>query len=331
MKITNKIVSLVLVFCIFLLSVSLSSCVEKKRYTVNFYTEDKLFYSYEVTEGSIISEIDGPDTETRRFMYWVYEDGTKYDFGFWTTPGVISDVNLYAYYEFDERLAKESIKNSHLSAHLKVKNNTNFKDKFLWFELDSNIVTHGSAVIYDYKDGYYYALTNAHVILASEKIAEQAIDFDFFNISVIDYQDEEKSAEVLFYRVDYDLAIIRFQSSKTYEIIKFADKNPEIGDNCIAVGNPLNARNKITVGAGESYENVELIDSKLINDVTFNVFKHSANIKGGSSGGALLNEDLELIGINYAEKNFFLIVSIDSFALPISNVKDFISLYNVES
>jgi S1-C subfamily serine protease len=107
-----------------------------------------------------------------------------------------------------------------------------------------------------------------------------------------------------------------------------ADNDPQIGDNCIAVGNPLSSRNKITVGNGESYESIELTDSKLISDVTFNVFKHSANVKGGSSGGALLNEDLELIGINYAGKIFFVVFPIDSFALPISNVKEFISLYD---
>lgn len=328
MRRTRKIVSAILILSMCLLSVSLSGCSDKKTYTINFYTEGELFHTYTVTEGSLISEIDAPDTETKHFKYWTYEDGTPYDFGFWTSSGVTSDVNLYAYYEFDSTLATNSIKNSHLSPHLKVNNNTNFKDKFLWFEFDSSIVTHGSGVIYDYKDGYYYALTNAHVILATEKIAEQAVDLDFFNISVVDYQDEEISAEVLFYRVDYDLAIIRFKSSKSYEIIKLADTDPKIGDNCIAVGNPLASRNKITVGNGESYENIELTDSKLISDVTFNVFKHSANVKGGSSGGALLNEDLEMIGINYAGNILFVILPIDSFALPISNVKEFISLYN---
>lgn len=76
---------------------------------------------------------------------------------------------------------------------------------------------------------------------------------------------------------------------------------------------------------------MELVNYESISNVKFNVYRHSADIKGGSSGGALLNEDLELIGINYAGKCFFVILSIDSFALPISNVKEFISLYNVES
>ena len=328
MKRTRKIVSAILILSIFLISISLSGCSDKKTYTINFYTEGELFHTYTVTEGSLISKIDAPDTETKYFKYWTYEDGTPYDFGFWTSPVVTSDVNLYAHYEFDSTLATNSIKNSHLSPHLKVNNNTNFKDKFLWFEFDSSFVGHGSGVIYDYKDGYYYALTNAHVILATEKIAEQAVDLSFFDISVVDYQDEEINAEVMFYSVDYDLAIIRFQSDKSYEIIKLAENNPEVGDNCIAVGNPLTSRNKITVGVGESYEELELTDSKLISDVTFNVFKHSANVKGGSSGGALLNEDLELIGINYAGKILFVVFSIDSFALPISSVKEFISLYD---
>ena len=328
----HKLISGILIIAIFVSIISLESCssTPPRTYTVNYYTGDHIFYSCTIQEGALVENIDGPDTETQYFRYWKKSDGTEYDFGFWTSTGITSDLNLYAHYEFDATLATNSIKNSHLSPHLKIQNNTKFKDKFLWFEFDASADAHGSGVIYDYKDDYYYVLTNAHVIVASEKIANQAISYDFFNISVIDYQDEMINAEVAFYRVDYDLAILRFKSQKKYEIIKFADKSPDIGDHCIAVGNPLSSRNKITVGNGESYEKITLSNSELTSNVTFDVYKHSANVKPGSSGGALLNENLELIGINYAGKFIFTIITLDSFALPISEVKEFISLYIVD-
>ena len=69
-------------------------------------------------------------------------------------------------------------------------------------------------------------------------------------------------------------------------------------------------------------------ETTLISNVTFNVIVHSAYINSGSSGGALVDENLKLVGINFAS------ASIEStskylytYAIPASKAKEFINNY----
>jgi serine protease Do len=144
-------------------------------------------------------------------------------------------------------------------------------------------------------------------------------------MKIIDYNDDSFEAEVLYYRVEYDLAILRFQSSKEYEIIKLSENDASINDNIIAVGNPKNKRNAISFGNTISYKAVQLRDSELVTNVDFEVLAHSANINKGSSGGALLNEDLELVAINYAV--YRLLGFKEGYAIPLSRILEFLSFY----
>ena len=62
------------------------------------------------------------------------------------------------------------------------------------------------------------------------------------------------------------------------------------GEIVLAIGNPSSLENNVTFGEFKSMQNLE--------DVSFRVIYHDASISNGSSGGALVDIDGNLLGIN---------------------------------
>ena len=129
---------------------------------------------------------------------------------------------------------------------------------------------------------------------------------------------------------NYDLAYLKFQKSTKYTLKALEmETNVNKNDICIALGEPLGQNRVFTVGriiGSEDFKPIDNIESLKKSNVTFKVYKHSAKINNGSSGGALVNDDLKLIGINFASRikedtNEF----VASFAIPISKALEFIN------
>ena len=96
-----------------------------------------------------------------------------------------------------------------------------------------------------------------------------------------------------------------------------------IGENVKSLGNPHSIRNVVSKGQVNCYSYVTLDTNK--SKVDFEVIVHSAKIAGGSSGGALLNSDNEIIGITFAgvfdnTGNF-----ITGYAIPAMRIKEFLN------
>lgn len=135
----------------------------------------------------------------------------------------------------------------------------------------------------------YYCVTNNHVVAGNG----QRI------FKVYDYCGVENDAELLFSSVNYDLAVLKFESKSELLSIKLSETNPSVGDVVVSVGQPESQLNAITVGEVLKFEKLpqsEDVSSK----VDFDVVVHNAYINNGSSGGMLLNKDVELVGVNYA-------------------------------
>ena len=81
----------------------------------------------------------------------------------------------------------------------------------------------------------------------------------------------------------------------------------------------------LTVGEITDFLNITLDAEEYLTNVEFGVFAHTAEVRRGSSGGALVNSALQLVGINYAGK------SGDEFsngyAIPINKIHEFIEKY----
>lgn len=136
----------------------------------------------------------------------------------------------------------------------------------------------------------FYAVTNRHVIENSDKI-EVYIGPD----------DQYLDAEVVKFDKKVDIAIIKFAYIRPIQPIEFADSDlVEPGNIAIAIGNPYGHEfwGSATFGIISSPKRF-LIDEDNKEDDTPNEFiQHDVAINPGSSGGALLNAEGKLIGIN---------------------------------
>lgn len=298
----------------------LTSCVEKPSFLVEYYVDDKLYETASVKKGAVAPKLTVEDKETYAFKYWTTENGDRYKFNIFNR--VESDLRLYAHFEYDTEVAEKTIRNSYISGHFLVHNTTIFNGKFLFFNIEKSAEAYGSGFVFDKIGDTYYALTNSHVALGSEAFAKQRPDPSKISITLEDSDGETVSANVLSYDVSYDLALMSFSSSKTYRLFNFSE-DAEVGENCIAIGNPNLKRDVISHGKIKAFETAELNCSKYFSDVKFPVIKHTARIRGGSSGGPLLNDRLEIIGVNYGREYF----GKTGYAVPCWYVKEFIENY----
>ena len=80
-----------------------------------------------------------------------------------------------------------------------------------------------------------------------------------------------------------DVAILTLKTTKTFRPIKISTQNPKVGEKVYAIGNPKGIKFVFSDG--------------MINQIHNDIIQFSAPISSGSSGGALLNSEGELIGI----------------------------------
>lgn len=140
----------------------------------------------------------------------------------------------------------------------------------------------GSGVIIDAAKGY--VLTNNHVINQAQKISVQLNDGREFEAKLIGGDDQS------------DIALLQLQNATGLTQIAVADSDKlRVGDFAVAVGNPFGLGQTATSGIvsalGRSGLNLEGLE---------NFIQTDASINRGNSGGALLNLNGELIGINTA-------------------------------
>ncbi len=127
-------------------------------------------------------------------------------------------------------------------------------------------------------------LTNNHVINQAQKISIQLNDGREFDAKLIGSDDQS------------DIALLQIQNPSKLTQIAIADSDKlRVGDFAVAVGNPFGLGQTATSGIvsalGRSGLNLEGLE---------NFIQTDASINRGNSGGALLNLNGELIGINTA-------------------------------
>ena len=119
---------------------------------------------------------------------------------------------------------------------------------------------------------------------------------------VIDAYGRVHRAEVLYRDAAYDLSLLSISKGlKKLSVAPLATATSEINTPVLAVGSPDGQLNTVTVGAVVDFTKVEIDDiSAEDNAIDFPVLFHDAPIDNGSSGGALFDGTLSLIGINFA-------------------------------
>jgi len=151
----------------------------------------------------------------------------------------------------------------------------------------TGVQSSGSGFVVE-KDGKKYIITNAHVV---EDAKGDAGSIYVYSINQTKYPVKVVGGDSY-----YDFAVLEFLTPVGAEInaIKFAEKDPYLGEHVYAIGNPL-GEYPYTVSDG-----IISAKNRVRGGITgkFGFLQHTATVIWGNSGGPLVNQKGEVVGIN---------------------------------
>lgn len=155
-----------------------------------------------------------------------------------------------------------------------------------------------------------YILTNHHVIEASD------------SITVTLYSGQSHEAKVVGFDESNDIAVLKIDATDLPPVILGDSDNLNIGDDVLAIGNPLGELTFSLTAGKISAKDREVTFS---NGVMMNLLQTDCAINSGNSGGALFNLYGEVIGVTNAKysgsaQGSALIDNI-GFAIPLNSVR----------
>lgn len=169
---------------------------------------------------------------------------------------------------------------------------------------DQQVQGTGSGVIYS-NDGYI--VTNNHVVEFADKVR------------VTLYDNREFEATVVAKDKKTDLAVVKIEASDL-PTLKLADSDAaKVGEWVLAVGNPFDLTSTVTAGIiSAKGRSLRLIQG---NDAIESFIQTDAAVNPGNSGGALIDAQGRLLGINTAIATRTGAFQGYSFAIPINLAK----------
>ncbi len=129
-----------------------------------------------------------------------------------------------------------------------------------------------------------YVVTNNHVIDKANKIE---VVFD------TDDKTEKYEAELVGTDPRTDIALLKIKTDRKFQFVKFAPKEPRVGDWVLAVGNPFGLGGTVTAGIVSAL-------ARGIAEGPYDYLQIDAAVNRGNSGGPTFNLDGEVVGVNTA-------------------------------
>ena len=169
----------------------------------------------------------------------------------------------------------------------------------------------GSGVIMS-KDGYI--ITNNHVVEGAQSVSVQLSDSSSLDATIVGTDEQT------------DLAVIKVESSTDLTPAEFGDSDQlQPGEYAYAIGSPGGVQFANTITGGR----ISAINRDLtVNDRVMSLIQTDASINNGNSGGALINEYGQVVGITSAKLsgNAFGSATVEGmgFAIPINTAKDIV-------
>lgn len=187
----------------------------------------------------------------------------------------------------------------------------------IFYRQSSKATATGSGIIIS-DDGYI--LTNNHIIDTSSSTTSSD---SFYQVSEANkvivklYNDEtEYEAKIIGTDSQTDLAVIKIDKSGLTPAELGNSDSVKVGEFAMAVGNPLGMDTSVTCGV-ISATNVTISQD----GVSYNLIQTDTAINSGNSGGALVNADGEVIGINTLKISSEGVEGM-GFAIPINSTID---------
>lgn len=152
---------------------------------------------------------------------------------------------------------------------------------------ESQVKGTGTGIVMS-SDGYI--ITNAHVIYEAEYGGKAT------EVSILLYNEEEYAADIVSFDTQTDIAVLKVKDAPALTAAEFGDSSTlQVGDAAIAIGNPLgfDLFGTLTVGYISGLNREISMD-----DAVMHLIQTDAAINNGNSGGPLVNDKGQVIGIN---------------------------------
>lgn len=280
----KKVVTFVLLIALCTIAIiPLSSCdMENDSLTVTYVMGDDLENLTESVPYFSVPSLSCPERDGYEFIGWYYD--AEYKIKADLSVPLIADTTLYARWQPDIYSLSERVATEILSSSFKIR-----------CDVESEGMSYvGSGVVIYKLSGKAYILTNEHVVKSNIRETDKTY-------YVIDSTGKKYNATLECADPKYDLALLSVRGiSGGITDVSMADSDPSVGDFVISVGNPGGIFNTVTYGNVTMY--TEVAKGGEI-EVEFDVYWHNAPVYHGSSGGAVYNSALELVGINFAAAN----------------------------
>lgn len=178
---------------------------------------------------------------------------------------------------------------------------------------NEHLIQGGSGFLIGATSGAEYVLTNAHVVTMdneSKKIATERFGVDFFNsnnlsmkLQVVVMRDVTIEATIERSSVEMDFAVLKLEQpiyDRAPLVINSQDNSVEATSSVYALGFPaiLELGQDSTYYTSDDVSVTAGIVSKYTTLDNINYIQHSATLSGGNSGGPLVNQNGEVVGLN---------------------------------
>jgi serine protease Do len=171
--------------------------------------------------------------------------------------------------------------------------------------LKTNDETLGSGIIVD---GRGYILTCYHLVKDSPLVY----------VTVFTSNRKSYKADIIGVDAEEDLAVLKISPDERLPTARLGNSDLiKITDTVLTIGSPFGFEHTVTEGVVSDDKRSLIIDGKLYGDL----FQTDASINRGSAGGALIDTEGEVIGVNTAIVSGSDYFSGISFAIPINKAR----------
>ncbi len=336
--------NIMILFILFIFLFSLSSCSFKND--DNNIDDDTISYNNKSDDEFIIPESNNPNgykiiyncnndniyeststldnkainpgTPTKpcaKFLGWYSDSECTKTFDFNTK--VRGDLTLYAGWEIDTLALTTTIYQSTIKSNVKITSQPHTRI------INSSTINQGSGVIFFEDNTKYYILTNNHVTYYNTK------EYTGSNYIVTDCYGNQYEAQLVNMNANYDLAILTIRKElapKKLAVTNICNYDIKKNDLCLSIGSPDGLYNSISYGKVLGYMpfNPES-DTLHLNNVTFDVIINDSYIHSGSSGGALIDSNLKIAGIQFASASNYNDEFVRAYAVPASKILEYVN------
>ncbi|MGL5021026.1 MAG: S1C family serine protease [Mycoplasmatales bacterium] len=148
----------------------------------------------------------------------------------------------------------------------------------------------GSGFVYKEENGYYYAITNYHVVEDTDQIQVVLSAVGELEPVVVD-------AEIIGGSKKEDLVVLKFKTDRKISLVQLGDSDILVpGEPVVAMGSPYGVDFQGSVTDGIISATSRIMENE--DGTTSSFIQTDAAINSGNSGGPLFNGDGEVIGVN---------------------------------